>query len=107
MEPCRRKHPDSAGLSVLPRGILDHETLDLVLQGSDLCRQVRSLVGSNAGSNYTSRNTASATQRDLGRNVDISATLGVSNYFHGHNLETIRMLTARSCPRREAVGGGG
>lgn len=51
--------------------LLDHETLDLVLNSTDLSGQVTSLVGSDRGSNHGAGNTSSTTESHLARNVNV------------------------------------
>jgi hypothetical protein len=58
---------------------LDHKSLDLVLESADLAHEVRSLVGGDGSSDDSARNTASATESHLGRNVAIKSHKSV---FH-------------------------
>lgn len=51
--------------------ILDHESLNLVLQSSDLVHQIGSLVGGDTGTDDSAGNTASTAQSSLAWNVHI------------------------------------
>lgn len=48
---------------------LDHESLDFVLESTDLAHEVGSLVGGDGGSDDGAGDTASATKSHLGGNV--------------------------------------
>lgn len=52
-------------------GDLDHETLDLVLEGADLVHEVRSLVGGDGSGDDGARDTAGTTKSHLGGDVDV------------------------------------
>lgn len=56
---------------------LDHESLDLVLQASDLIHEIRSLVGGDAGSDDGTADSAGAAQRSLAWYVDVWNVLGI------------------------------
>lgn len=49
----------------------DHESLDLVLQASDLVHEIGCLVGGNAGSNNGTADSAGAAKRSLAWDVDV------------------------------------
>lgn len=51
--------------------ILDHETLDLVLDGADLGGQVTGLVGSDGGSNHGTGDTSGTAKSHLTGNVNV------------------------------------
>jgi len=55
--------------------ILDHQTLNLVLQVADGGSQVRSLVGGDAAGDHSTRDTGSTTESNLAGNVDIRNVL--------------------------------
>jgi hypothetical protein len=69
---------------------LDHETLDLVLDSTDLSSQVTSLVGSDRGSNHGAGNTSSTAESHLARNIN------VGNLIYLVNLGSRRRLLAYS-----------
>lgn len=50
---------------------LDHESLDLVLEGADLVHEIRGLVGGDGGGDDGAGDTAGAAESGLGWNVDI------------------------------------
>lgn len=58
--------------------LLDHETLNLVLNGSDLAHKVTSLVGSDAGRDHRARHTSGPTQGELAGDVDVGDVLVLS-----------------------------
>lgn len=54
---------------------LDLEPLDLVLEGADLAHEVRGLVGGDAASDDSARDTAGAAESHLRGNVDVGDVL--------------------------------
>lgn len=54
---------------------LDHESLDLVLQCSDLAHQVRSFVGGDRCGNDSSADTTGTAQSGLAWDVDVGSVL--------------------------------
>jgi hypothetical protein len=55
--------------------LLDQESLDFVLQASDLVHQITSFVRRNTGSNNGSANTAGTTQSSLTWNINVRDVL--------------------------------
>lgn len=54
---------------------LDHKSLDLVLESTDLAHKVGSLVSGDGSSNNSAANTTSTAQSHLGRNVNVRDVL--------------------------------
>ena len=57
------------------RPILDHKSLNLVLDGSDLSHEITGLVGGDAGSDHGARDTGGATQSKLAGDEDVGGVL--------------------------------
>lgn len=57
---------------------LDHQSLDLVLDGLDLALEVTGLVGGDAGSNHGAGNTGSTAESKLAGHEDIGGVLVLS-----------------------------
>lgn len=57
---------------------LDHETLNLVLDGADLAHKVTSLVGSDTGGDHRTGDTGGPTQGELAGDIDIRHILVLS-----------------------------
>lgn len=57
---------------------LDHESLDLVLDGPDLAHEVTGLVGGDAGCDHGAGHTSRTTQRKLAGHVDVGHVLVLS-----------------------------
>lgn len=55
--------------------LLDHEPLNLVLQGADLGHQIGGLVGGDGSGNDAPGDTASAAERHLGGNINVGNVL--------------------------------
>lgn len=54
---------------------LDHETLDLGLDGADLVGELGGLVGGDAASNNGAADTGGATKSDLAGDIDVGDVL--------------------------------
>ena len=54
---------------------LDHEPLNLVLDGPDLSHEVASLVGGDASSDHRTRDTSRAAQGELAGDEDVAGVL--------------------------------
>ena len=61
-----------------PYPSLDHESLNLVLDGPDLAHQITSLVGSDTGRDHRTRHTSGPTQGKLAGDVDVGDVLVLS-----------------------------
>lgn len=58
-----------------PLPILDHESLNLVLDGSDLSHKITGLVGSDAGRDHRARHASCATQSELAGDENVRRIL--------------------------------
>ena len=79
---------------------LDHKSLDLVLESTDLAHEVGGLVGGDGSSNDGAGNTASATESHLGGNVAIATKNQFSALDAWAKEEWVLTCKRRSCPRR-------
>lgn len=67
----RQKFQKDSVLHPSTGDVLDHQSLDLVLESADLVHEIRRLVGGDAGRDDGAGDTAGAAERGLGGNVDI------------------------------------
>lgn len=90
--------------------ILDHESLNLVLDGSDLSHKITGLVGGDAGSNHGARHAGRAAQGKLAGDEHVGSVLvlgkqgqmkedsqGVAVSGENHNLGSTAVQRLGSC----------
>ena len=80
----QRRHNKEVSLSsfthpnLQPYPSLDHESLNLVLDGPDLAHEITSLVGGDTGRDHRTRHTSGPTQGKLAGDVDVGDVLVLS-----------------------------
>lgn len=84
---------------------LDHESLDLVLEGADLAHEVGGLVGGDAAADNCAADTAGAAKSHLAG--DVNLRMAVSTNYPCNFTFSCDSRRECSCPRREAAGGEG
>lgn len=71
---------------------LDHQTLDLILQRTNLGGELRGLVGGDAAADHGSRDTTGAAQCHLRRHVDVGSVLVFAQKSY-----TMELVSTQSC----------
>ena len=98
-------HFESIQFRTCLRNILDHETLDLVLDGTDLSGQVTGLVGGDGAGNDGARNTGGTAESHLAGDVDVGNLVLMLVSVVGSRVIWVE-VDSRSCPQRGGAGGG-